>query len=206
MSARSSAVYAMVVFASLSAVSGCASRTTSALLPSGATVTRQTSPFSWTTKAPMPTARSFLAAGHINRSIILAVGGMQGGRDLNTVEAYDYTTDTWTTKASMPTARAHLAVGVINGILYAVGGDQNGAGALNTVEAYDLSKDTWVTKAPMLTARSGPAVGVIRDKNNHVLLYAVGGEDANGNFLNTVEAYNPAKNKWTAKASMPAQP
>jgi N-acetylneuraminic acid mutarotase len=151
----------------------------------------------------MPTARSFLAAGHINQSIILAVGGVQGGRDLDTVEAYNYTTDTWATKASMPTARANLAVGVINGILYAVGGNQNGSGALNTVEAYDLSTDTWTTKSPMLTARSGPAVGVIRDKNNRVLLYAVGGKDANGNFLSSVEVYNPGKNTWSAKASMP---
>src|SRR5439155_16652468 len=85
----------------------------------------------WTPKAPMPTARAFLAVGVVN-GIIYAVGGWSGA----TVEAYDPTTDTWTTKASMPTARGGLAVGVVNGILYATGGSGDPT-AGTTVEAYD---------------------------------------------------------------------
>jgi hypothetical protein len=44
-------------------------------------------------------AQRFLGAGVVN-GILYAVGGAQGGGDLNTLEAYDPTTDTWTLKAS----------------------------------------------------------------------------------------------------------
>jgi hypothetical protein len=70
----------------------------------------------------MPTPRQLLNAGVVN-GIFYAVGGTQAGfSPLNTVEAYDPSTDTWSTKAPMPTARAELGVGVVNGILYAIGG------------------------------------------------------------------------------------
>jgi len=114
---------------------------------------------------------------------------------LNTVEAYNPTTNIWTTKESMPTASTGLAAAVVNGRLYAIGGANNVI--LNTVEAYDPATDTWTTVAPMPTARAFLAVGVV-----HGILYAVGGE--NGvSYLNTVEAYNPTTNTWSTKASMP---
>src|SRR5438034_966710 len=123
---------------------------------------------SWTTKAPMPTARFGLGAAAVN-GVLYAVGGANGGGDLATVEAYDPVTNTWTTQAPMPTARYSLGVGVVNGILYAVGGANNG-GFLATLEAYDPSTATWTTQAPMPTARYELGVdGIIGT------LYAVGG-------------------------------
>src|SRR5437899_10589569 len=54
----------------------------------------------WTTKAPMPTARWGLAAGVVN-GILYAIGGggTSGFSDPTVVEAYDLATNTWTTKA-----------------------------------------------------------------------------------------------------------
>jgi cytochrome c biogenesis protein CcdA len=79
----------------------------------------------WTTKEPMPTRRSGLGVGVLN-GVLYAVGGVPCAGCtygfLNTVEAYDATTNTWTTKASMPTARSELGVGVLNNSLYAIGG------------------------------------------------------------------------------------
>jgi hypothetical protein len=91
----------------------------------------------WTTKAPILTARYGLGAGVVN-GVLYAVGGSgYSGSYLATVEAYDPATDTWTAKAAMPTARFDLAVGVVNGVLYAVGGvNGSGGGALATAEAY----------------------------------------------------------------------
>ena len=74
----------------------------------------------WTSKAPMPTARAYLAAGVIS-DVLYVVGGASG-TNLSTNQAYTPSSDTWSTKASMPTARGFLAAGVINGKLYAVGG------------------------------------------------------------------------------------
>jgi N-acetylneuraminic acid mutarotase len=93
----------------------------------------------WTNKAPMPTARFGLAASDLN-GVLYAVGGCAVFCNyrlpsLNTVEAFNPSTNTWHTKAPMPTARAWLAAGVVNGILYAVGGFETGPAA--TVEAYN---------------------------------------------------------------------
>jgi N-acetylneuraminic acid mutarotase len=149
----------------------------------------------WTTKAPMPTERSNLAAGVVN-GIVYAVGGFNRV-SLATLEAYDPATDSWTTRAPMPTARSGLAVGVVNGVLYAVGGHSDAwgsAGDLATVEAYDPVTNSWTTKAPMPTARSGLAVGVVNG-----VLYAVGGYSGR----TTVEAFDPVANSWTSRAPMP---
>ena len=78
-------------------------------------------------------AQRYFGAGVAN-GILYAVGGARGGGDLNTVEAYNPTTDTWALRRPMPTARESVAVGVINGKLYAVGGNANGQGAYDTVE------------------------------------------------------------------------
>ena len=97
---------------------------------------------SWTTKAPMPTARAAPAVGVVH-GILYAVGGNSNccqlntvPGELNTVESYNPATDTWTTKASMPTSRPLLASGVINARRYAVGGTYTGH-VLNTVEAFN---------------------------------------------------------------------
>src|SRR3989442_642938 len=111
----------------------------------------------WTTKAPMPTPRTGLAAGVVN-GILYAVGGNDGVSFLGTVEAYDPATNTWTTKASMPTVRTGLATGVVNGILYAVGG--NNGSFLATVEAFDPAERPMTNKTTILTDRTHAALGV----------------------------------------------
>ena len=163
----------------------------------------------WTAKAPTPTVRSGSAVGVVN-GIIYVVGGSccskLRGKVLNSVIAYDPTTDKWTAKAPMPTARSSLGIGVANGILYAVGG----AGGypdppfLSTVEAYDPTTNTWTTKARMPTGRSSLAVAVANG-----ILYAVGGAGCcdlgHNTGLSTVEAYNTTTNTWTTTPPMPTQ-
>jgi N-acetylneuraminic acid mutarotase len=148
----------------------------------------------WTTKAPMPTARCGLAVGVVN-GILYAVGGTDNrGTAFATVEAYDPATDTWTTKAPMPTPRYWLGVGVVNGVLYAVGGGNTAF--LATVEAYDPATNTWTTKAPVPAERSALAVAVANGR-----LYAAAGANAYGPVA-TFEAYDPATNTWSTEASM----
>jgi N-acetylneuraminic acid mutarotase len=106
---------------------------------------------------------------------------------------------TWTAKAPMPSAREYFGVGVINNTIYAVGGQP---GWKTNLEMYDPATNTWVAKAPMPTGRTGLGVGVING-----ILYAVGGNKVNGaggvSVLSTLEAYDPATDTWTTKASMP---
>ncbi len=168
----------------------------------------------WTAEASMPTARGGVAVG-VARGKLYAVGGWgttTGPTGL--VEAYDPLTNRWTVKAPMPSPRVALGVGVVNGILYAVGGaccnPGHGSRILGTVEAYDPATNTWTTKAPMPTPRYYLAVGVANE-----ILYVVGGHKGSGGNAPTttetgyattvgvVEAYDPSKNVWTAKAPLP---
>jgi N-acetylneuraminic acid mutarotase len=159
----------------------------------------------WATRAPMPRARWNHASCGVN-GILYAVGGQCNTNDsvgqytVDTVEAYDPTTDKWQKKASMPTARTCLGLGVVDGVIYAVGGmrypnvpDLTFA----TLEAYHPDTDTWTTKAPMPTVRQMVVVGVLNG-----VLYVAGGW--NGiSALTTLEAYDPATDTWTTKAPMP---
>jgi hypothetical protein len=65
----------------------------------------------WTTVAPMPTARAGLAAAVDSSGNIYAIGGTNGGSPQNTVEKYNPSTNTWSSAAPMSTARMYLAAG-----------------------------------------------------------------------------------------------
>lgn len=178
----------------------------------------------WVKKTSMTEERQVFAIG-VYDGILYTVGG--GGWTTDSysadVNAYDPATNRWTTRAPMPTPRGELAAGVINGVLYAVGGYKSTD--LSTVEAYDIAANRWSSRAPMPTAREGLAVAVVNG-----ILYAIGGNvrgsssstssssaallagasptlrfnlQSADHALGTVEAYDPATDSWTVKASMP---
>jgi N-acetylneuraminic acid mutarotase len=154
----------------------------------------------WTKKSDMPTARGWLSTSVLD-GIIYAIGGeISADVSLSTVEAYDPVTDTWVQKSDMPTARTRLSTGVVDGVIYAIGGFSDVY--FQTVEAYDSTTDTWAMKADMPTARSVFCTSVVDG-----IIYAIGGwggePDADGTFLSTVEAYDPAMDTWAKKADMP---
>src|SRR5438874_829660 len=87
---------------------------------------------SWSTVAPMPTARTALAAATGSDGRTYAIGGFDGTNILNTVEAYTPGSNSWSTVTPLPTARTALAAAEgLDGQLYVIGG-YNGA-YLNTV-------------------------------------------------------------------------
>lgn len=76
----------------------------------------------WSTKAPMPSAR-FRAAGQVIKGQLYVVGGTNaGGVVLGSTLVYNPVTNQWSTKAPMPTARTRLGAAAINNLLYAIGG------------------------------------------------------------------------------------
>jgi RNA polymerase sigma factor (sigma-70 family) len=155
----------------------------------------------WTKKADMPIAISYLSTNVINGKIY-AIGG---GADMNissTVEEYAPATDTWTTKSDMPTARVSLSTSGVNSKIYAIGGvkDFNALFLLSTVEEYAPATDTWTTKSDMPTARGWLSTSEVNGK-----IYAIGGSVGRPGFvgLDTVEEYDPATDRWTKRADMP---
>jgi len=102
---------------------------------------------SWSTAAPMPSARAFLAAALGAQGHISAIGGYNAvnfnnlnlnfSSPLNTVEVYNPTTSSWTTAANMPTARAGLVAGAdAQGNIYAIGGLNSASMASSATERY----------------------------------------------------------------------
>ncbi|MEP7148481.1 MAG: kelch repeat-containing protein [Acidobacteriota bacterium] len=154
-----------------------------------------------TAKAPIPTARSGMAAGEIGGIIYVAGGsGDTSERFLATNEAYDQIADTWAAKAPMPTEREMRGSNnaVVDGMLYAIGGNSKGY-CTNLNEAYDPKTDSWSTRAPMPTPRCHLAVVALGG-----LIYALGGTNTNGSIkYATVEIYDPSTDTWTAAPSMP---
>lgn len=161
----------------------------------------------WTAKANAPTGRSYAGAAGIGGKLYVVGGcvnsdcriGMTG-----ILEVYDPATNAWTAKASMPTPRSAGAIGVIDGKLYYAGGGQPcpPCGQVNALEVYDPATDTWETKAPMSTQRASLGNAAVIEG----MLYVVGGgmwpETSTHVALATVEAYDPATNAWTTKASL----
>jgi len=139
----------------------------------------------WSTKAPMPTARS-AAAAVASDGIIYAMGGSNGDELLNTIEAYNPATNAWSTKAPMPTARGAAAAVASDGIIYAMGGISNGDVYLDSVEAYDPVADAWSSSASMPAARAAPIGAEVNG-----VIYAAGGASTSG-VVATNEAFTAA--------------
>jgi N-acetylneuraminic acid mutarotase len=164
----------------------------------------------WTTKADMPTARSYLSASVVDGKIYVIGGLSDKTVSISTVEVYDPATNTWERKADMPTARLGLSTSVVLGRIYVIGGlpgaDVIGAGvvgaACSKVEEYDPVTDTWVEKADMPTARLTFASEVVDGK-----IYTIGGHLSEpgdlGTISSTVEVYDLLTDTWTRKADIP---
>ena len=94
----------------------------------------------WQTMANMPTPRGGVAATCIDGRIV-AAGGEEPTRVLNTVEAYDIDTGTWSALPPLPVARHGMALATVGNSVYSVGGAQRPTHQQSaaTVEALDFS-------------------------------------------------------------------
>jgi N-acetylneuraminic acid mutarotase len=83
----------------------------------------------WEQRAPMPTARSGIAAAVLGGRMFV-FGGEAPAGTFNQVEAYDARSNGWSSHARMPTARHGLGAGAVAGRIYVIsGGPTPGASA-----------------------------------------------------------------------------
>jgi N-acetylneuraminic acid mutarotase len=150
----------------------------------------------WTTKAPIPTARFAHVAATVD-GIIYVVGGFGDDPAAPTpTEAYDPATNTWTARAPPPVKRIGASAGVVNGRLYVAGGNIRPA---TRVDVYDPAADSWLPRAPLPTDHHNAGAGVIGG-----IFHVVGNSD----FLpprDRMYAYDPAMDAWTTEATMPRE-
>ena len=140
-----------------------ASSTILAMPVSGTSASENT----WTTKAPMPTARGGLGVVAVDGAVY-AIGGSTSqypsstgsGGFLGTNEEYNITTGVWTYKAPMPVARSYFAIAAYQGKIYCIGGQTGweqepaadylwGPATSSINEVYDIATNSWQTLAPM---------------------------------------------------------
>jgi len=168
-----------------------------ALIPrSGSTTT----PGTWTTKQPMPTALLDVGGTALGGKLYIVAGKTSAG-PLRTMYIYDPGTNSWTTGPSLPTtypAVENPAVVALNGKLYVIGGStQPFAGAVTSAAVFDPASSSWSMLASMQTGRGGPTAQAINGK-----IYVAGGMDGSGASLASAEIYDPASNTWSTAAAM----
>lgn len=113
----------------------------------------------------------------------------------------------WTTKAPYPSAVAYNDAAAVNGILYSVGGSNFGL-AYSNLRSYNPATDAWAELAPLPpdptfpwgdTGRYQGAAGALGGK-----FYLAGGWHHFPPLpTNALQAYDPATNSWSTRASMP---
>ncbi len=160
---------------------------------------------SWTTLAPMPTARAGAVAAVIDDGIFVIGGRLStsgpcsGGPYIGTVEKYDVDTDTWSTVAPLPSPRSDLTAVAHGGKVFVFGGCTGAASSpsvTNEVDVYDPQTDTWTTLTPMPTQRASLVAG-----HSGNLVYAIGGTDG-VSALNVNEVYDISGNSWSTNTPM----
>jgi N-acetylneuraminic acid mutarotase len=155
---------------------------------------------SWSSLAPMLTARNHHGAALINGRIYV-VGGRIGStfiiglsNNVSTNEVYDVAKNTWSSVVGMPTPRSGIGVAVLNGRMHVLGGEaylNDLVGTYRTHEAFDPKSNSWQRLPPMPTPRHGLAVAEIAGK-----MYAVSGSNVAGGGgphegVNVNEVYDP---------------
>jgi N-acetylneuraminic acid mutarotase len=157
---------------------------------------------SWSSKAPLPTARFGLTTSVVDGKIYAMGGGYAPpGPYLSVVEVYDPTTDSWAKGITMPKERLGHAAAVVVGKIYVMGGAYEWQTSTATVDEFDPATGTWATKAPMPNDRVFHCAGAVDGK-----IYVFGGSQYvnhvnQGNPIG-VDVYDPATDTWTKKGRM----
>mgnify|MGYP002402879850 CR=1 FL=1 len=161
-------------------------------------------PGRWIERAPLPLPRSEMAWATERDGRMHLVGGYAEQRvDRPYHHVYDPASDTWLQAPPLPLGANHVGVAVLNGTLYAIGGftAQNNT-PHDRCFALEAGAQEW-RPIPLLPRPCG-AVACVAVGGR---LHAIGGGIGNGfESRRSVDwhlAYDPATNRWEARAPMP---
>jgi hypothetical protein len=148
----------------------------------------------WSSGVALPSARSGDAAFLASDESILALGGT------TTVNQLALTGTAWTTASALDQVRVSPGISSLGGgELLVYGGAVSGT-AVSSALVYDPANSSNThTAASMSTARNLMAFAA----DGLGRAYAIGGIDASGTRLATVERYDPSSGAWAAVASLP---
>ena len=168
---------------------------------------------SWNTKTPMNHERTNFRVVTVDNKIYAIGGSYQTEvpsydqwplfvtNYLGTNERYDPLTDTWITLTSMPSPRAGFAIATVQGKIYCIGGVTGKSGMYSNLginEVYDIATDSWSIKtSPMFNSEYWVQSQVVNEK-----IFVITGSSEDHKF-GDLYMYDPQKDVWTEKASIP---
>jgi N-acetylneuraminic acid mutarotase len=170
----------------------------------------------WSSGAPMPDVRAFMASGYFNGKIYVVGGYSTGNVDpsFGQVWEYDPVANTWnTSRTDMPATLGGPGFGVINGHLYVAGGRDINNTNLNTLYDYDIAADTWAQRANLPSGTNVPASAVIGGKlwifgggnpfKGSGAIPLAGKQGVRGpDTTNILQVYDPVSDSWTTGPSL----
>ncbi|TKJ29370.1 MAG: hypothetical protein CEE40_08605 [Chloroflexi bacterium B3_Chlor] len=150
----------------------------------------------WTSMAPMPTARSRLAAAY-HEGKIYTIGGDTADGVTGAVEEYDPSTNSWRVRSSKPIPVHNVSAAVIGGRVFVPGGYTAAGEVVADLEIYNPGDDSWARGAPLPVPLCAYAIAVVDDR-----LCVFGGWDGSGYVASSYE-YDPDSDTWWEKTPMP---
>lgn len=143
----------------------------------------------WIEGAPVPVARTEVAAALVGGRIVVAGGFLPDGSSSRRVDIYSPARDRWSRGRDLPLAVDHAAAATYRGLPYVAGGYGEGRRPLRT--AWVLGNRGWRTLRPMPARRAAAAAAVLNGR-----LYVVGGVGASG-LARTAFVLDLRSNRWS---------
>ena len=147
----------------------------------------------------LSTPRKLLPYVVLEGGRVLAAGGHDGSRTLNSCEVYEPLLGGWRVTGALHAARRnHAAVRLADGRALVVGGTATASyGALASAEVYEPETGLWTPVESMGEARNDPAAVLLPD--GRVLV--AGGFDVDLHPVRSAELYDPDTGHWTRTGS-----
>lgn len=145
----------------------------------------------WTKRAPLPVARSEVAAASFRGGVAVVGGFLADGSSSREVDLYSPASDSWQRLPDLPVAINHAMAAAAGGRLYVVGGYPNGFGRrLRT--AYVLAEGRWRALPPLPASRAAGGAAVVGGR-----LYVVGGVGPSGLARRTL-VLDLGRRRWSS--------
>jgi N-acetylneuraminic acid mutarotase len=138
----------------------------------------------WKTRAPLPLARSEVAAAALGTQVAVVGGFLADGASSARVDLYRTKTDTWGRAADLPLPVNHSAAATLGGRLVVAGG----YGA--TRSAWVLANGRWRSLPRLPAPRAAAGAAVLGGR-----LYVVGGV-ADGSLARNALEFDLRRSKW----------
>ncbi|MDB5098659.1 MAG: pknK [Cyanobacteria bacterium RYN_339] len=153
---------------------------------------------SWSTLAPMPTARAN-AGADADGVFAYVAGGCAAEKPLATVERLDIRDGKWAALPNLGLAREGCVAVRLGRRMVVIGGKTASGAMTGAVERYNLEDGgAWAAGASMPTPRAFAGVAVY---GHHAFL--LGGLGNNNQELDVVESYDMSTDTWTKRAPLP---